>query len=245
MKNFLIVGATSAIAVACARQWCKDGTHFFLVGRNAEKLAQVANDLRARGATVQTREQDLADLNSHGDMTSEAFTWLGSVDVALIAHGTLPDQAECERDTAIAIREFTTNGLSVISLLTYLANRMESQGTGSIGVISSVAGDRGRPSNYLYGSAKSAVSIFCGGLRARLSKAGVNLTTIKPGFVDTPMTRDLKLPSALTATPQQVANDITKALNAGKGTLYTRWFWRYIMLIIIHIPDRIFRRMSL
>jgi decaprenylphospho-beta-D-erythro-pentofuranosid-2-ulose 2-reductase len=245
MKNILIVGATSAIAAACARKWCESGTRFFLVGRDLEKLGQVADDLRARGATVQLRQQDLADLGSHDTLISESCDWLGKVDIALIAHGTLPDQAECERDTTMAIREFTTNGLSVISLLSYLANRMESQGSGSIGVISSVAGDRGRPSNYLYGSAKSAVSTFCGGLRARLTKAGVNLTTIKPGFVDTPMTRDLQLPPALTATPQQVANDITKALKSGKGILYTRWFWRYIMLIIIHIPDRIFRRLSL
>ena len=108
-----------------------------------------------------------------------------------------------------------------------------------------VAGDRGRPSNYLYGSAKSAVTAFCGGLRARLFKAGVNLTTIKPGFVDTPMTKGLPLPAPLVATPEQVAADIAKAMDAGKGVLYTRWFWRYIMLIIIHIPDRIFRKMSM
>lgn len=245
MKNILIVGATSAIAAACARRWCENGTRFYLVGRNGDKLRQVADDLRARGGEVQTTELDLNELNRHATLLTEAFAWLGRVDIALIAHGTLPDQKACEQDAERAIHEFSSNGLSVISLLTHLANRMEAQQTGSIGVISSVAGDRGRPSNYLYGSAKSAVAAFCSGLRARLSKAGVNVTTIKPGFVDTPMTRDLTLPAALTATPEQVANDIAKALATSKGIVYTRWFWRYIMLIIIHIPERIFRRLSL
>lgn len=245
MNNILIVGATSAIAAACARRWCEGGARFYLVGRSADKLRQVADDLSARGAEVHTCELDLNFLESHAGLVREAFAWLGRVDVVLVAHGTLPDQKACEQDAELAIREFTSNGLSVISLLTHLANPMEAQGSGSIGVISSVAGDRGRPSNYLYGSAKSAVTAFCGGLRARLFKAGVNLTTIKPGFVDTPMTKGLPLPAPLVATPEQVAADIAKAMDAGKGVLYTRWFWRYIMLIIIHIPDRIFRKMSM
>lgn len=245
MKNILIVGATSAIAAACARHWCVGGARFFLVGRSPDKLRQVADDLAGRGAEVHAFELDMNRLEHHARLVQDAFAWLGRVDIALIAHGTLPDQKACEQDAELAIREFTSNGLSVISLLTHLANPMEAQGCGSIGVISSVAGDRGRPSNYLYGSAKSAVTAFCGGLRARLFKAGVNLTTIKPGFVDTPMTKGLPLPAPLVATPEQVAADIAKAMGAGKGTLYTRWFWRYIMLIIIHIPDRIFRKMSL
>lgn len=245
MKNILIVGATSAIAAACARHWCAGGARFFLVGRSPDKLRQVADDLAGRGAEVHAFELDMNRLEHHARLVQDAFAWLGRVDIALIAHGTLPDQKACEQDAELAIREFTSNGLSVISLLTHLANPMEAQGCGSIGVISSVAGDRGRPSNYLYGSAKSAVTAFCGGLRARLFKAGVNLTTIKPGFVDTPMTKGLPLPAPLVATPEQVAADIAKAMDAGKGTLYTRWFWRYIMLIIIHIPDRIFRKMSL
>jgi len=245
MKNILIVGATSAIAAACARRWCEGGARFYLVGRSADKLRQVADDLSARGAEVHTCELDLNFLESHAGLVREAFAWLGRVDVVLVAHGTLPDQKACEQDAELAIREFTSNGLSVSSRLTHRANPMEAQGSGSIGVSSSVAGDRGRPSNDLYGSAKSAVTAFCGGLRARLFKAGVNLTTIKPGFVDTPMTKGLPLPAPLVATPEQVAADIAKAMDAGQGVPYTRWFWRYIMLIIIHIPDRIFRKMSM
>lgn len=245
MKNILILGATSAIATACARRWCEGGARFHLVGRTAEKLRQVADDLSVRGALVKTYELDLNVLESHAGLMLEAFEWLGRIDVVLIAHGTLPNQKACEQDAELAIHEFTSNGLSVISLLTHLANPMEAQGSGSIGVISSVAGDRGRPSNYLYGSAKGAVSIFCSGLRARLFKTGVNLTTIKPGFVDTPMTKGLPLPGILVATPDQVAADIVKAIDSGKNVLYTRWFWRYIMLAIIHIPDRIFRKMNI
>lgn len=245
MPNILIIGATSAIAAACARRWCAPDSRFFLVGRSPDKLQQVADDLRARGASAQVLALDLNLLDRHAQVIADALAYLGRIDIALIAHGTLPDQKACEQDAALALTEFTSNGLSVISLLTHLANPMEAQGAGCIGVISSVAGDRGRPSNYLYGSAKSAVTAFCSGLRARLYKAGVHLTTIKPGFVDTPMTRGLPLPAPLVATPEQVAKDIVKALESGTGTLYTRWFWRYIMLIIIHIPDRIFRRLSL
>lgn len=245
MKNILIVGATSAMAAACARRWSDGGARFYLVGRNADKLTQVADDLVGRGAEAKTLALDMNQFERHAELVSTAFAWLGHVDIVLIAHGTLPDQTACERDAELALREFSNNGLSVISLLTHLANAMEAQGSGSIGVISSVAGDRGRASNYLYGSAKSAVTTFCSGLRVRLLKAGVHLTTIKPGFVATPMTQGLALPAALVATPEQVAVDITRALNRGQAVLYTRWFWRYIMLIIIHLPDVLFRRMKL
>jgi len=245
MKNILIVGATSAIASACAKRWCEGGARFFLVGRAAEKLDQVADDLRARGAEAHAYVLDMTLLEQHGHLLAQAYTWLGRIDMVLVAHGSLPDQAACERDAALAVREFNNNGLSVISFLTHLAPLVEAQRSGCIGVISSVAGDRGRPSNYLYGSAKSAVTTFCSGLRARLYKAGVQLTTIKPGFVDTPMTQGLPLPAPLVASVDQVAHDIVQAMAAGTGTLYTRWFWRYIMLIIVHIPDRIFRRFKM
>ena len=244
MKNILIVGATSAIAAACARRWCEGGARFYLVGRSADKLRQVADDLSARGAEVHTCELDLNFLESHASLVREAFAWLGRVDVVLVAHGTLPDQKACEQDAELAIREFTSNGLSVISLLTHLANPMEAQGSGSIGVISSVAGDRGRPSNYLYGSAKSAVTAFCGGLRARLFKAGVNLTTIKPGFVDTPMTAAFKK-GALWAKPDQIAKGILRAVDGRRAVVYLPSFWRPIMMVIASIPEFIFRVIKL
>jgi len=245
MKNILIVGATSAIATACARLWVDQGATFFLVGRTAEKLSQVAADLSARGATVHTHVLDLTQFDQHAAMLDACYAELGQVDIALVAHGTLPDQKACEQDVRLAVKEFNNNGLSVIALLTDLANRMEAQKSGCIAVISSVAGDRGRPSNYLYGAAKGAVTDFCSGLRGRLLKAGVHVLTIKPGFVDTPMTQGLALPKLLLATPDKVARDIVNAVEKRRDTLYTPWFWRFIMLIIIHIPGAVFKRLSL
>ena len=245
MKNILIVGATSGIAAACARRWVEPGTAFFVVGRTVGKLGQVADDLVARGATVHTHVMGLNHFDRHSVMLDACFEKLGRVDVALIAHGTLPDQKACEQDVLLAVQEFTNNGLSVIALLTDLANRMEAQKSGCIAVISSVAGDRGRPSNYLYGAAKGAVTDFCSGLRGRLFRSGVHVLTIKPGFVDTPMTQGLALPRWLLATPEKVANDIVKSVDKRRDSLYTPWFWRYIMMIITHIPGPIFKRLGL
>jgi len=245
MKTILIVGATSAIATASARLWAKQGATFFLVGRTPNKLSQVAADLAARGATVHTHLLDLNHFDQHKAMLDACYAALGQVDIALIAHGTLPDQKACEQDAQLAVQEFTNNGLSVIALLTDLANRMEAQKSGCIAVISSVAGDRGRPSNYLYGAAKGAVTDFCSGLRGRLFKSDVQLLTIKPGFVDTPMTQGLALPKLLLVTPDKVAQDIVRAVEKRRDTLYTPWFWHLIMLIIIHIPGPIFKRLGL
>ena len=245
MKNIVIIGATSSIAQYCSRIWAMQGATFFLAGRTTEKLGQVADDLVSRGATVQTHMLDLNRFDQHSAMLDACYAALGQIDIALIAHGTLPDQKACEQDAQLAVQEFTSNGLSVIALLTDLANRMEAQKTGCIAVISSVAGDRGRPSNYLYGAAKGAVTDFCSGLRGRLYKAGVQVLIIKPGFVDTPMTQDLLLPELLVATPDKVAQDIVHAVEKRHDTLYTPWFWRLIMLIIIHIPGPIFKRLGL
>ncbi len=246
MQKILIVGATSAIATACARRWAGQGAIFFLVGRSPERLHQIADDLTIRGARVYPPHiLDLNHFDQHAAMLDACYATMDQVDVALIAHGTLPDQRACEQDAQLAVQEFGNNGLSVIALLTDLANRMESQKSGCIAVISSVAGDRGRPSNYLYGAAKGAVSDFCSGLRGRLFKSGVQVLTIKPGFVATPMTQGLPLPRLLLATPERVAQDIVQAVERRRDTLYTPWFWRLIMMIIIHIPVPIFKRLGL
>ena len=246
MKKILIVGAASAIASACARLWAAEKAEFFLVARNAERLRQVADDLVARGATAaHVYALDMNDLAQHARMLDACFAALRTVDIALVAHGTLPDQAACERDVELALREFSSNGLSVISALTLLANRMEPQRAGVIAVISSVAGDRGRFSNYVYGTAKAAVSTFCEGLRARLFHAGVHVLTIKPGFVDTPMTRGLPLPAALVATPERVARDIQRAIERRGNSIYTPGFWALIMLVIKSVPNFIFKRLKL
>lgn len=246
MKNILIIGGTSAIAGACARVWAKQGANIFLTGRHASRLEANASDLRVRGANlVTTYVLDVNDYAQHAAMLSACANVLGRIDTVLIAHGTLSDQAHCERDAEAAVREFATNATSTISLLTLLAASMEKQGSGTIAVISSVAGDRGRPSNYVYGAAKAAVTTFCEGLRARLYKAGVNVLTIKPGFVDTPMTAGMALPALLVATPERVAADIVRAIERGKDSLYTPWFWAAIMLVIRAVPGYIFKRVTL
>lgn len=246
MKRVLIIGATSAIATACARLWAKDGAEFFLVGRNEEKLEQVSNDLKVHGAAASTiHVLDATDIKAHPAMMEKCVTTLRQIDIALIAHGTLPDQKSCEKDVQLALSELANNATSVIALLTLLGNQLELQRHGALAVISSVAGDRGRPSNYLYGSAKAAVSTFCEGLRARLFKVGVSLTTIKPGFVDTPMTHGLNLPPLLTAQPEKIARSIVKAIKNKTNNLYTPIFWAPIMLIIKYLPNFIFKRINL
>jgi short-subunit dehydrogenase len=246
MKRIVIVGATSAIAQACARRWAGPDSRFFLVARNTSRLQQSADDLIARGAAAAVCwTLDIDDVAAHEPMWRAARENLGEIDIVLLAHGTLPDQKDCEASVELSIREIQTNGLSTIALLTLIANSLEQQRSGSIAVISSVAGDRGRPSNYVYGTAKAMVSTFCEGLRARLHRAGVNVLTIKPGFVATPMTEGLALPALLVSSPERVAGDIDAAIAARKGVLYTAWFWRWIMLVIKLIPTAVFKRLSL
>ena len=246
MKNIVIVGATSAIAIACAREWAVKGARFFLIARNQERMEQVAADLTARGAaSVAAHRLDIDRLDDHAAMLADCAAHMDSIDIVLVASGTLPDQAACQRDPAVAVREFHTNALSLIALLTPIANRLEAQRHGTLAVISSVAGDRGRPSNYLYGSAKAALQAFLEGLRARLFKVGVHVVDVKPGFVATPMTAGLPLPGPLVATPEKVAKDIVRAVERKKDVLYTPWFWWGIMLIIRNVPGFLFKRASL
>lgn len=245
-QNILIFGATSGIAQAVARIYAQRGDCLFLTARNADKLGAVATDLAARGAgEVHTFVLDANDTAKLPELVNSAWSELGRVDVALVAHGTLPDQARCESDMDYAVNEFHTNAASVIACLTVLAQRFEQQKGGTIAVIGSVAGDRGRASNYLYGAAKAAVDAFASGLRGRMFGAGVRVLTIKPGFVDTPMTRGLPLPQALVVPAERVATDIVRAVERGRDVLYTPWFWRYIMLGIVHIPNVLFKRMKL
>lgn len=243
--KLMIVGATSAIAQETARYFARDGAEFFLVGRNAEKLAAVQRDLQVRGATrVVSYTFDLNDLAQHHALVSAAYDALGGLDAVLIAHGTLTDQVKAQTSVEETLREIQTNALSYISLLTLLAERFERQQRGCLAVISSVAGDRGRGSNYIYGTAKGAVSLFTSGLRARLSRVGVSVVTIKPGFVDTPMTAHLKK-NLLYARPESVGKRIYKAMLKGEDIVYVPWFWRYIMLVICLIPERWFKRLAL
>lgn len=246
MKRILILGATSAIATACARRWARQGAQLHLVGRDAGKLEAVAADLGVLGAsTVTTDTLEATRLSAHPACLAKAVAQLGQIDVVLIAHGSLPDQAACQADSALAAREFELNATSVLSLLTLAGNILESQRHGALAVITSVAGDRGRASNYLYGSAKAAVQAFCEGLRGRLFRAGVTVTDIRPGFVATPMTAHLALPAPLVATPEAIAPRIVRAIESGRAVVYTPGWWAWIMLVIRLIPGPIFKRLKL
>lgn len=253
MKSFLIIGATSAIARACCREWLKtsaDGqgepVRFFLAGRSREKLEQTALDLVARGASsARYHVLDLADIEAHGEMLEAARAALETIDVALLAHGTLPDQQACELDTHMVLQEFTNNAISFITLLTRLASLFEHQRQGTLAVVTSVAGDRGRPSNYFYGSNKAAVSTFCEGLRARLYKGGIHLIDIRPGFVNTPMTEDLGLPRILISMPETAGRKIVQGIDRRRDVLYVPAFWVPIMMIIRGIPRSLFKRLDL
>lgn len=245
MRKILIVGATSAMAEACARLWAQRGDQLFLAARNDKQLQTIAADLKTRGAQrVGAQVFDATDFSQHANLLAEATRFMDGLDTVLIAHGTLSDQERAQTDVNYALGEIATNGTSVVALMSIAGEQLAAQGRGAIAVISSVAGDRGRQSNYVYGSAKALVSAFASGLRQRLAKKGVHVVTIKPGFVDTPMTAHLKK-GALWAKPDQVARDISQAIDKGRTVVYTPGFWRFIMLIIKHIPEFVFVKISL
>jgi short-subunit dehydrogenase len=245
MRKTLVIGATSAIAEATARLLAEEGDALFLIGRSAGRLEATAEDLKLRGAAgVHTEQLDVLDYDRHQHAIDAAIRALDGLDLVLIAHGTLPDQRACEQSFASTRREFEINALSTISLLTRVANYFERERRGVIAVISSVAGDRGRQSNYVYGSAKGTVSIFLQGLRNRLYRSGVHVLTIKPGFVDTPMTKDFKK-GLLWSDAEAVAKRIVISVKKQKDVAYAPRFWRGIMLLIRLIPERVFKKLNL
>ncbi len=245
MRKTLVIGATSAIAEATVRLLAEEGDALFLTGRDAGRLGAMADDLRLRGAVaVHTEQLDVLDYNRHGEILETAIQALDGLDLVLIAHGTLPDQNACEQSVGDMRREFEINALSTMCLLTGVANYFERERRGTIAVISSVAGDRGRQSNYVYGSAKGAVSLFLQGLRNRLHPSGVQVLTIKPGFVDTPMTRDFEK-GLLWSDPQKVAGTIVSSIKKRKDVVYVPYFWRGIMLVIRLVPEFLFKKLRL
>jgi len=241
-RRVLALGATSAIAEATLRLLAEDGASFFLVGRDAQKLAAVRGDLITRGAAAaEVWTADLDVTAEHPAMLENAVAALGGIDLALLAHGVLGDQATAQQDYAAAEAVLRTNFLSAVSLIGWLANYCEAQNSGTLAVISSVAGDRGRKSNYIYGASKGGLDIVLQGLRHRLYGTGVQILTIKPGFVATPMTAHLP-PSPLFASPARVAKDIIRAIRKGKSVVYTPPFWALIMLAVRNCPAFLFHR---
>ncbi len=245
MQKILIIGATSAIAEATARLYASRGDTVYLMARNEERLAVMSNDLAIRGAQkVVTAAFDILEHEQHRSLLESAAETMGGIDVILVAHGILPDQAACEKDPERMRDAFEVNALGTLSLLTLIANRLEAQGSGTLAVIGSVAGDRGRKSNYVYGASKAALHTFLQGLRNRLAGKGINVITIKPGFVDTPMTAAFEK-GPLWAAPETIAAGIVKAIERRRDVVYLPWFWRLIMLVVRTIPERLFKRLSL
>jgi len=244
-RRVIILGATSLIAQETARYFAAEHARLFLVGRNPAKLESVAADLKVRGAeAVQICVADLADASGHPAIVSQSAAEWGGLDAALIAHGTLPDQSICEQNASALKDAIETNFVSVASLLIDLANVFEKQRAGVLAVIGSVAGDRGRRSNYVYGSAKAAIDVFVAGLRLRLAPSGVRVVLIKPGWVDTPMTAHLKK-NFLYAPADQVGSSIYRLMLAPRSVAYLPWYWRWIMLVIRRIPEPIFAKLNL
>ncbi|MDC0357855.1 SDR family oxidoreductase [Oligoflexia bacterium] len=245
MNKRVIFGATSAIAMEAAKHFAADGDALLLLGRDAGKLEAVRNDLLTRGAKeVYMIACDLIEIERHRDILEQVGKVLPDYDTVLVAYGTLGDQEACQGDYDLTELELRTNFSSVVSLLTPIANIFEERKSGAIAVIASVAGDRGRQSNYIYGSAKGALALFLQGLRNRLYKANVSVLTVKPGFVDTPMIAHMKK-GPLSVKPAVVGKGIYDAIKNRKDVVYLPWFWCFIMLIIKSIPEVFFKRLKL
>jgi len=244
-RKILVLGATSGIAEATCRIWASQGASLFLVARNAEKLAAVAADLRTRGASfVDTAVADLDDTEQHSALLAHAVNSLTGLDVAYLAHGVLGDQTHAEQDFNTAAHILHTNLMAPVSLVTWLANFFVQRRAGVIAVLSSVAGDRGRKSNYVYGSSKAGLSAFLAGLRNRIDREGVTVLTIKPGPTKTAMTASMK-GSEKFADVDKVAASIVKAIDGRVDNLYVPFQWQPIMFVIRHIPERVFKKLNL
>jgi len=243
MSYVLIVGAKSDIAKAVAREYAKNGYDLYLASRDSNELEEFANDIRVRTQKeVQIVELDILDYKTH----QAFYDSLDEKPLGVIsAIGYLGEQNKAQLAFEEAQRIIDTNYTGVVSLFNIIANDFEKRKSGFIVGISSVAGDRGRKSNYIYGSAKSALTAYLSGLRNRLYDAQVQVLTVKPGFVATKMTEGMDLPKKLTAQPEEVAEDIYKAQKKGKNVIYTKWIWRYVMMIIKMIPEWKFKGMSI
>lgn len=243
MNTVLIVGAKSDIAKAVAREYANNGFDLCLAGKNIEELSGLKSDIEIRtGRNVELKELDIIDFDTH----QHFYDALDPKPLGVIVSvGYMRDQKEAERDWTQSLMTIQVNYTGCVSFLNIVANDFEQRENGFIVGISSVAGDRGRKANYLYGSAKAGFSAYLSGLRNRLYGCGVQVLTVKPGFVNTKMTEGLDLPAKLTAQPEEVAKEIFAAQKKGKDILYTKWIWRYIMLIIKHIPEWKFKEMNI
>jgi decaprenylphospho-beta-D-erythro-pentofuranosid-2-ulose 2-reductase len=240
-----IFGATSGIAAALARRFAASGARIALVGRDSVAIEASACDLKVRGAyEVVQIPADFAEIDRLSQIAGAAWEALSGLDVAVIAYGTLPEQAELDIDPQEAAPVLLLNFVSPSVLVGHLARRFEAQRGGVLALLTSVAGDRGRKSNYFYGAAKGGLQVLAEGLRHRLYPAGVQVLDIRPGFVATRMTGHLARGGFFWAEPDRVAGDIQRAIARGTAVLYTPWFWRGILAIVRALPRPLFHRIS-
>lgn len=246
-KRIVIVGATSAIAERCARVWAKDShQEIILIGRNQEKIERVSLDLKARAPNVKIT-RIIADFSNPAEIQKEVDNLFnsGGVDVALIAHGFLPNQRNCEQNLNWCKEALEINAISPVLFAEAFAMRMEKYNRGTIAVIGSVAGDRGRKLNYIYGASKGLIARYLQGLQHRFADTKVKVVLIKPGPTNTPMTAHLKHSGAKLAEADYSAREIVKAIEKGRRVVYVPKIWSGIMLVIRHLPYFVFKRMSL
>jgi decaprenylphospho-beta-D-erythro-pentofuranosid-2-ulose 2-reductase len=243
MSHILILGATSGMADSLSRKFAENGFDLYLAGRVLDELDKTASDIKIRHSVqVETKEFDVLDFDGHRRFYDEMIPKPEGIIVAI---GYLGNQEKAQTDFNECRMILDTNFNGIVSICNIIAEDFEKRQTGFIIGLSSVAGDRGRKSNYIYGSAKAGLTTYLSGLRGRLSRVGVPVLTVKPGFVRTKMIAGLDLPEKLVGEPDDVAKEIYRAWKKGKHEIYTRWFWRYIMLIIKTIPERFFMKMDL
>lgn len=245
VRKILIIGATSAMARAIAAAFARRGDSLYLAARDTNEVSRIAADLAVRYQVATFYgEFDIAQTASHASFVSRVTDTLGGLDGIVLAAGSMADQADAEKDFALVETMVRVNYLGAMSLLNQCAGYLQHQKSGFIIGISSVAGDRGRQSNYFYGSTKGALTLYLSGLRNGMQAAGVHVMTVKPGFVDTAMTYGIK-GMFLVASPRSIGDHVVKAMEKKRNVVYLPWFWRYIMLIIRHIPEPIFKRLKL
>ncbi len=243
-QSWIILGATSAMARAFARKVAAEGAGVFLAGRDIEDLTTLAADCRLRGARLaEALSFDARDPGVFAALIARMEAEEGELNAAVFV-GSMPAQAAIDADPALIDGTVTDSFSGPARFLQMLAPLMEARGGGTVVGVGSVAGDRGRIGNYVYGAAKAGFHTYLSGLRNRLTRAGGHVVTVKPGFVDTAMTWGLP-GMFLVAAPEAVATDILKAVKKRRNVIYTPFFWRYIMLIIRHIPEPVFKKMKI
>jgi decaprenylphospho-beta-D-erythro-pentofuranosid-2-ulose 2-reductase len=246
-KKIVVIGATSAIAERCLRIWAvTEQANLVLIGRDQAKLAAIAADLRVRSPQCETQciVADFYDPRKIEQLATD-INREGPVDTVLIAHGSLPDQTRCQSDLVVAAEALALNGISPVLFAEAFLRHMEGRNAGTLAIIGSVAGDRGRKSNYVYGAAKGMITRFAQGLQHRVSGSRVKVVLIKPGPTDTPMTAHLKDRSVGFASVDTVARCIVDAIGRGQAVAYAPRKWAFIMMIVRHLPPFVFNRTNL